>query len=54
MHFISVVFPAPFSPNRPTIWPCGSVKDTSSTAFVIPYFLLTPFNSIIWHTSYYW
>jgi len=27
-----VVFPAPFGPRRPTIWPWRTVKDKSSTA----------------------
>ena len=32
--FISVVLPAPFSPNRPIISPCGIVSVTSSSAFL--------------------
>jgi len=47
MHFISVVLPAPFSPNRPTICPWGRVRDTSFNARVTPYFLLMLFNSNI-------
>src|ERR1051325_10205124 len=33
---ISVVFPAPFSPTRPTISPACSSSETSSTARVAP------------------
>jgi len=33
---ISVVFPAPFSPTSPTIWPERSSSETSSTARVAP------------------
>src|SRR5438270_748466 len=33
---MSVVFPAPFSPTRPTISPSAKVIDTSSTALFAP------------------
>ena len=36
-----VVFPAPFSPNSPTICPCGMVSDTSDRASLSRYFFVT-------------
>ena len=36
MHFISVVLPAPFSPNSPTISPGARVRSTPTRASIFP------------------
>jgi hypothetical protein len=38
----SVVLPAPLGPIRPTMWPCGTEKETLSSAVMPPKRTLTP------------
>src|SRR5215470_16782420 len=45
MIFISVLFPAPFSPTRPWISPGESAKSTPRSASTPPKVLLIPCNS---------
>src|ERR1700753_1970564 len=45
MIFISVLFPAPFSPTRPWISPGRSAKSTPRSASTPPKVLLIPFSS---------
>ncbi len=42
-----VVFPAPFGPRKPTIWPFSTSKEMLSTATVRPYRLVRPSTLII-------
>lgn len=51
MHFMSVVLPAPFSPNNPMISPLGSVKLTCERAGFPEYVFVTFLISIIRITS---
>src|SRR4051794_7087686 len=44
---IVVVFPAPFGPRKPTIWPFSTSKEMSSTATVRAYRLVRPSTLII-------
>src|SRR5579863_4219740 len=44
---IVVVFPAPFGPRNPTIWPCLTSNEIWSTAVVCAYFFVSPFTVII-------
>ena len=39
MMRMSVVFPAPLGPSRPTISPCFTLKETLFTTVRLPYFL---------------
>src|SRR4029077_16540187 len=42
-----VVFPAPFGPRNPTIWPCLTSNEIWSTAIVCAYFFVSPLTVII-------
>src|ERR1700687_2960787 len=44
---IVVVFPAPFGPRNPTIWPCLTSNEIWSTAVVCAYFFVSPLTVII-------
>ena len=44
---IVVVFPAPFGPRNPTIWPCLTSNEIWSTAIVCAYLFVSPFTVII-------
>src|SRR5712664_3351224 len=44
---IVVVFPAPFGPRKPTIWPFSTSKEMSSTARVRAYRFVKPSTLII-------
>src|SRR3954452_12365293 len=43
-----VVFPAPFGPRKPTIWPFSTSNEMLSTATVRAYRLARPSTLIIW------
>src|SRR5580700_1565234 len=42
-----VVFPAPFGPRNPTIWPCLTSNEIWSTAMVRAYLFVSPFTVIM-------
>ena len=44
---IVVVFPAPFGPRKPTIWPFWTSNEIWSTAVVCAYFFVSPLTVII-------
>ena len=49
----TVLFPAPFGPIREIILPFSISKDTLSTTFVFPYFLVKFLTSIIVFLPYF-